>query len=69
MDPVSNHPSHIFLSGVSNASAVGSLIYALVASKPDLAHPVGIVSRFIRSSERLHWKTVKWILNYLKGTS
>lgn len=57
-----------FMSGFSYANAVESLVYSLVASKPDLTHSVGIVSRFIRSSEIRHWKTVKSILNYLKGT-
>jgi len=30
---------------------------------------VGVVSRFLNNPGKQHWKAVKWILRYLKGTS
>jgi len=50
------------------ASAVGSLMYAMVCTRPDIAHAVGVVSRFMSDPGEKHWEGVKWILRYLKGT-
>ncbi|CAH9124278.1 unnamed protein product [Cuscuta epithymum] len=54
---------------VPYASAVGSLMYAMVSTKPDIAHAVGVVSRFMSNPGKEHWEGVKWLLRYLKGTS
>ncbi|KAJ7009759.1 Retrovirus-related Pol polyprotein from transposon TNT 1-94 [Populus alba x Populus x berolinensis] len=54
---------------VPYASVVGSLMYAMVCSRPDIAHAVGVVSRFLSNPSKEHWSVVKWILRYLKGTS
>ena len=50
------------------ASAVGSLIYAMVCTRPDIDHSVGIVSRFHSNLGKQHWMAVKWILRYLCST-
>ncbi|WCJ38272.1 Retrovirus-related Pol polyprotein from transposon TNT 1-94 [Euphorbia peplus] len=50
------------------SSAVGSLMYAMVCTRPDIAHDVGVVSRFLDNPGRQHWEAVKWILRYLKGS-
>ncbi|GJW93969.1 hypothetical protein Tco_0173641 [Tanacetum coccineum] len=54
---------------VPYASAVGSVMYAMVCTRPDIAHAVGVVSRFMSNPGREHWEAVKWLLRYLKGTS
>lgn len=54
---------------VPYASAVGSLMYAMVCTRPDIAHAVGVVSRFLSNPGKDHWQAVKWILRYLRGTS
>lgn len=51
------------------ASAVGSLMYAMMCTRPDIAYSVGIVSRFLSNPGKEHWDAVKWILRYLRGTS
>ena len=58
-----------YMSRVPYASAVGSLMYAMVCTRPDIAHAVGVVSRFLSNPAKEHWEGVKWILRYLKGTS
>ena len=58
-----------YMSRVPYASAVGSLMYAMVCTRPDIAHAVGVVSRFLSNPSKEHWEGVKWILRYLKGTS
>ena len=44
-------------------------MYTIVCTRPDIAHAVGVVSRFMSRSGKQHWKVVKWILRYLKGSS
>ena len=57
------------MSKVPYASAIGSLIYAMVCIRPNIAHAVGVVSRFMSRPGKQHWEAVKWILRYLKGSS
>ena len=54
---------------VPYASVVGSLMYAMVCTRPDIGYAVGVVSRFMSNPGKEHWNAVKWILRYLKGTS
>ena len=58
-----------YMSRVPYASAVGSLMYAMVCTRPDLAHAVSVVSRFMGQPGKEHWAAVKRIFRYLKGTS
>ena len=53
------------MSDVPYSSAVGSLMYAMVCSRPDIAHAVGVVSRFLSNLKKLQWEAVKWIFRYL----
>jgi hypothetical protein len=54
---------------VPYASAVGCLMYAMVCTRPDLAHAVSTISSYMANSGREHWNAVKWIFRYLKGTA
>ncbi|RVW83885.1 Retrovirus-related Pol polyprotein from transposon TNT 1-94 [Vitis vinifera] len=56
------------MSKVPYASTIGSLMYAMVCTRPDIAHAVGVVSRFMSRPGKQHWEAVKWILRYLKGS-
>jgi hypothetical protein len=56
------------MSKVPYASAVGSLMYAMVCTRADITHAVGVVSRFLANPGKEHWNAVKWILRYLRGT-
>eukprot|EP00253_Pinus_taeda_P002686 PITA_02686 len=47
------------MSRVLYASAVGSLMYAMVCTRPDIAHAVGVLSRFMSKPGKEHWTTVK----------
>ena len=49
-------------------SAVGSLMYAMVATRPDIAAAVGVVSRHLNNPGQAHWTAVKRKFRYLKGT-
>ena len=54
---------------ISYSSAVGSLMYAMMCTRPDICYAVGLVSRFQSNPGLEHWKAVKRILRYLKGTA
>ena len=66
---LSNETEKSDMQRVPYASVVGSLMYAMVCTRPDIAHDVGTVSRFLSNSGREHWNAVKWILRYLRGTT
>ena len=53
---------------VPYASVVGCLMYAMVCTRPDLAHAVSQVSKYMSKPGRQHWEAVKWIFRYLRGT-
>ena len=49
-------------------SAVGSIIYAAVSTRPDLSVSIGILSQFMANPSKEHWSGVKRVLRYIKGT-
>ena len=51
---------------VPYASAVGSLMYAMLCTRPDICYEVGIVSRYQSNPGLDHWIAVKQILKYLR---
>ena len=53
---------------VPYTSTVGSLMYATVYICPDIAHTVGVVSRYIGNLGKKHWKALKWVLRYFSDT-
>ena len=57
------------MENIPYASAIGSIMYAMICTRPDIAHAVGVVSRFMSKPGRQHWEAVKWIMRYLKGTT
>jgi hypothetical protein len=57
------------MSHVPYASAVGSLMYATNYTRMDIAHAVGVLSRYISKLGKEHWTTVKRVFRYLHGTS
>jgi len=57
------------MSRVLYASAVGSLMFAMICTIPDIAQAVGAASRYMANLGREHWNTIKRILRYIKGTS
>jgi hypothetical protein len=56
------------MKAVPYASAVGSLQYAQVCTRPNLAFVTGILGRFQSNPGIEHWKMVKKALRYLQGT-
>ena len=49
-------------------SMVGSLLYTAMATRPDIAHSVGAVSKFCSQPTEAHLTAAKRVLRYLSGT-
>nr|GFB26384.1 putative retrotransposon protein [Tanacetum cinerariifolium] len=53
---------------VPYASVVGSIMYDVRCTRPNVAFAQNITSRFQQNSGDIHWTTVKNILKYLRNT-
>jgi hypothetical protein len=47
--------------------AIGSLMYAAIATHPNIAFSVSVLSRFLENLGEAHWEVVKCIFCYLAG--
>ena len=47
---------------------IGCLTYVTIATIPDLASAVSILSKYMSRPSKEHWQGVKRILRYIKGT-
>eukprot|EP00253_Pinus_taeda_P024665 PITA_24665 len=56
------------MSRVPYASAVDNLMYAMVCTRPDITHAVGVLSRFMSKPRKEHWTVVKQVFRYFRGT-
>jgi len=52
---------------VHYSNIVGSLMYAMIGIKLDMAYGFSLVSRFMSKPVKEHWNVVNWFLRYLKG--
>ena len=57
-----------YMSHVPYANVVGSLMYAMVCTRPDISHAISVVSRYMANPGKEHWQAMKWLLRYLCGT-
>ena len=53
---------------VTFLKAVGSLMYAQVCTRPDIAFDVNALGRYLSNPGLNHWKAVKKVMRYLQGT-
>eukprot|EP00253_Pinus_taeda_P036689 PITA_36689 len=51
------------------ASAVGSLMYEIIFTRPNIAHAMGVLSKFMSKPGKENWIAVKEVFRYLRGTS
>ena len=50
------------MSHVPYVNVVGNLMYAMVSTRPEISHAVGVVSRFMANPGEEHWRAVKLVL-------
>ena len=56
------------MSGVSYASAIGSIMYAMICTRPDVSFALSVSSRYQIDPGLAHLAVVKNILKYLRRT-
>ncbi|GKD08948.1 hypothetical protein Tco_1188633 [Tanacetum coccineum] len=56
------------MQNIPYASAVGSIMYDVRCTRPDVTFAQNITSRFQQNPRDLQWTTVKNILKYLRNT-
>ena len=52
-----------------NREAVGSLMYLMLGTRPDLCFSIGVLSRYLDKPRKVHVIAVKRVLRYLRGTT
>ena len=50
------------------ANVIGSLIYAMISTRPDLAFVISLLSRYMSNPGMDHWIAVKWVMKYVNAT-
>jgi hypothetical protein len=67
-DAPSNPAELTQMSAIPYREAVGSLMYAAVATRPDIMFAVSTLSQFLSNPGLAHWEGVKRVFRYLLGT-
>ena len=56
------------MSKIPYASAIGSIMYAMLCTRPDVSYALSITSKYQSNLGESHWIAVKNILKYLRRT-
>ena len=67
-DSPSNASEASFMAKVPYQEVIGSLMYAAIATHPDIAFAVLYLSQFLKNPGCAHWDATKQIFWYLTGT-
>jgi hypothetical protein len=59
---------NMFMCDKPYVSAVGTLMYLAIATRPDIAHAIGVLCRFMSKLGPAHWKAAKHLFRYLRGS-
>ncbi|XP_062103402.1 secreted RxLR effector protein 161-like [Humulus lupulus] len=57
------------MSKVPYSNDVGSIMYLMVCTRPDLAHAISVLSKYMSNPGRTHWLAMKWLFRYLIGST
>ncbi|KAJ9512092.1 hypothetical protein QJQ45_012628 [Haematococcus lacustris] len=55
--------------GHSFAEVIGSLQHLAVVSRPDIAHAVGVLAKFMSAPTKEHWRVLRGVLRYVADTA
>src|SRR3954469_14203731 len=56
------------MSRMPYASAIGSMMYAMTCTRPDVSYALSVTRRYQADPGESHWTAVKNIVKYLKRT-
>ncbi|KAM6579722.1 hypothetical protein CsatA_008998 [Cannabis sativa] len=54
---------------VPYSNAVGSVMYLMVSTRPDLGFAMSVLSKYMANPGKVHWLAMKWVFRYLLGTT
>ncbi|XP_042056331.1 secreted RxLR effector protein 161-like [Salvia splendens] len=57
------------MDAIPYSNIIGSLMYLMICTRPDMAHAINATSRYMADYGRQHWSALKWTLRYLGGAS
>jgi len=57
------------LDDIPYAAAVGTLLYCALATRPDIAHSLSLLSKYTKAPRKAYWKVIKRVFRYLQATS
>jgi len=60
-DAPANATEAAYMAKVPYREAVGSLMYAAVATQPDITFAISTLSQFLENPGHVHWEAIKWI--------
>lgn len=66
--PKDGSPQQVEMKAVPYEAVVGSLLYASLGTRPDIAHAVNEISKYMKNPGPAHWTAAKRILRYVNGT-
>ncbi|WVZ14807.1 hypothetical protein V8G54_012373 [Vigna mungo] len=56
------------MESVPFSNGIGSIMYGMVYTRPDVAHGVSVLSQFMVNPGPTHWEALKWMLRYIRGS-
>jgi hypothetical protein len=63
-----SHEENKYIARFPYSREVGYLMHAMAWTRLHIAHPVGLVHKFMVDSEKKHWMVVKRLFKYLQST-
>ena len=58
----------LLMEKIPYVSTIGSIMYAILCTRPDVAFVLSVTSRFQANPGESHWEAMKCILKYLRRT-
>ena len=69
MSPVPGSAEALRMAELPYRALVGSVLFAAISTRPDIAKAVSDLTRFLNNPGRAHWKAAVHVLLYLRGTA
>ncbi|KAL0431250.1 UNVERIFIED_CONTAM: Retrovirus-related Pol polyprotein from transposon TNT 1-94 [Sesamum radiatum] len=54
---------------VPYSNAIGSVMYLMVSTRPDIAYAVSCLSRYMSNAGTPHWEALKWLRYLIKSVN
>ena len=61
------HEEKKFMEMIPYGSMMGSVMYTMVCSRPNIAYAVSMISRYMSYPRKPHQQAIKWLFQYLDG--